>query len=691
MDSPVRYFNRELSLLEFHDRVLVQALDEQVPLLERLRFLCISSTNLDEFFEVRVGALKQKMEANLAVAGADGLSPQHTMEKISERAHTLVAKQYQVLNKILIPLLEQQQIRIVKRSHWTPAQRSWLRQYFEHEVLPVLSPIGLDPAHPFPRILNKSLNFLVELSGKDAFGRNSGLAVVQCPRMLPEMIRLPMVETASKENDFVFMSSIIHAFMDEIFYGMSVKSCYQFRVTRNSDLLVDEEETQDLRRTIEGELIFRQYGDEVRLEVADNCPEDQLNFLTKQFEVTELDVYRVNGPVNLNRLGNLIDRSNRSDLLFQPFTPRIPRQAKRFDHLLDAIQQQDILLHHPFDSFKLVVDFIRQAAKDPDVVAIKQTLYRTGANSAIVEALVMAARAGKEVTVVIELLARFDEEANVAMAAKLQEVGIHVVYGVVGYKTHAKMVLVVRRERNKLRHYVHLGTGNYHARTATIYTDYGLLTCNKEIGEDVYRLFLQLTSLGKVSKLERLYQSPFTLHRGMMQLIDREIALVKSGKQGLIVAKMNSLNEQQLCDKLYEASQAGVQIELIIRGVCQLRPGVPGLSENIRVRSIVGRFLEHTRVFYFANMGEPDLYCASADWMERNMFQRFETCFPVLLRKHRDRIIADLQLYLADNTQSWLLQCDGSYLRHSPGESDAVNAQMTLLAGRPGKDESKSN
>ena len=681
MESAVRYFNRELSLLEFHDRVLVQALDEQVPLLERLRFLCISSTNLDEFFEVRVGALKQKMEANLAVAGPDGLSPQQTMERISERAHQLVAKQYEVFNKVLLPLLEQQQIRIVKRSQWTGAQKSWLKHYFENEVLPVLSPIGLDPAHPFPRILNKSLNFLVELSGKDAFGRNSGMAVVQCPRMLPEMVRLPMQETGSKTNDFVFMSSIIHAFMDEIFYGMSVKSCYQFRVTRNSDLLVDEEETQDLRRTIEGELVFRQYGDEVRLEVADNIPAPQLQFLTRQFEVTELDVYPVNGPVNLNRLVNLIHLSQRPDLLYQPFTPKMPKQAKKYEHLLDAIQQQDILLHHPFDSFKVVVDFIREAAKDPDVVAIKQTLYRTGSNSAIVDALVLAARAGKEVTVVIELLARFDEEANVAMAAKLQEVGIHVVYGVVGYKTHAKMVLVVRRERNKLRHYVHLGTGNYHARTATIYTDYGLLTCNKQIGEDVYRLFLQLTSLGKVSKLDQLFQSPFTLHRGMMQLIDREIEHAKAGKPALIIAKMNSLYEQQLCDKLYEASQAGVRVELIIRGVCQLIPGIKGMSENIQVRSIVGRFLEHTRVFYFANNGEPSLYCASADWMERNMFQRFETCFPILARKHRERILAELQLYLADNCQAWVLQADGSYIRTSPHDQPVINAQQLLLDG----------
>lgn len=682
MEINDRYINRELSLLEFHDRVLVQALDEQIPLLERLRFLCISSSNLDEFFEVRVGSLKQRYEANAPASGPDEVSPQLTLERISGRAHELVDRQYAVLNQVLLPMLEQQNIRLVKRSQWTSHQRGWLRQYFEQEVLPVLSPIGLDPAHPFPRILNKSLNFLVELSGKDAFGRNSGRAVVQCPRLLPEVVRLPGEETHSGPNDFVFMSSIIHAFVDQMFFGMSVKSCYQFRVTRNSDLYVDEEETGDLRRAIEGELIYRQYGDEVRLEIAENCPEEHTNFLTKQFEVTEPDVYRVDGPVNLNRLINLIDLSNRPDLLFPPFAPRIPKQLKRHYNIFESIQRQDVLLHHPFHSFKVVVEFIREAAKDPDVVAIKQTLYRTGSNSIIVDALVQAAKAGKEVTVVIELLARFDEEANVAMAARLQEVGIHVVYGVVGYKTHAKMVLVARREKNKLRHYVHLGTGNYHAKTSMIYTDYGLLTCNKQIGEDVYRVFLQLTSLGKVSKLERLYQSPFTLHRGMMSLIEREMEHARQGQPARIIAKMNSLYEQQLCDKLYEASQLGVQIDLIVRGVCQLRPGVPGLSDNIRVRSVVGRFLEHTRVYYFHNLGEADLICASADWMERNMFHRVEIGFPILTRKHKDRILAELELYLADNTQAWEMDSNGKYQQHAPGKDPVISAQTFLLEGR---------
>lgn len=676
--GPEHFLNRELSLLEFHKRVMMQATDSSIPLLERLRFLCISSTNLDEFFEVRVGGLKERFEAGSNVPDVDGLSPERQLERISEQAHALVDTQYDILNDTLLPLLAEENIHIVKRTDWTKDHIGWLKEYFHREVLPLLSPIGLDPAHPFPRILNKSLNFMVFLQGKDAFGRNSGRAIVQCPRSLPNVVRLE-VEDPKLDNQFVFMSSIIHHFMDEIFFGMTVKGSYQFRVTRNSDLFVDKEETDDLRRAIEGELVYRQYGDEVRLEVAENSPSEMVDFLIKQFEISEQDLYRVNGPVNLNRLSDLIDRVGRPDLIYPAFEANYPKPLRRKSNTFEAIAKADILLQHPFDSFLPVVELIRQAAKDPNVVTIKQTLYRTGAKSLIVDALVAAARAGKEVTVVIELLARFDEEANVALATRLQEYGIHVVYGVFGYKTHAKMLMIARKEKNRLRHYVHLGTGNYHPKTANIYTDYGLLTANRQIGDDVNRIFLQLTSLGRVSKLDKVLQAPFTLHKTLMRYIEREITHAKEGKEARIIAKMNSLSEEKLVHKLYEASQAGVKIDLIVRGICQVRPGIPGVSDNIRVRSIVGRFLEHTRAFCFHNAGEPDVVLASADWMTRNMFHRVETGFPLLSKKIRDKVIADLQLYLADNKQAWELNSEGSYQRVESGESDSVSAQMELL------------
>ncbi|MEJ2064210.1 MAG: polyphosphate kinase 1 [Reinekea sp.] len=432
-------------------------------------------------------------------------------------------------------------------------------------------------------------------------------------------------------------------------------------------------------------MVYRQYGDEVRLEVAENSPPEMIEFLLKQFEIRDLDMYRVNGPVNLNRLATLINDVHRSDLVYSPFESNYPRVLYRKGNTFAAISKGDILLHHPFDSFLPVVELIRQAAKDPNVVTIKQTLYRTGAKSIIVDALVAAARAGKEVTVVIELLARFDEEANVALATRLQEYGIHVVYGVFGYKTHAKMLMVARKEKNRLRHYVHLGTGNYHPTTANIYTDYGLMTANKQIGDDVNRIFLQLTSLGRVSKLDRVLQAPFTLHKSMMNYIDREIGYAKVGKPARIIAKMNSLSEDALMNKLYEASQAGVEIDLIVRGVCQVRPGIVGVSDNIRVRSIVGRFLEHTRVFYFHNNGDPDVILASADWMTRNMFHRVETGFPLLIKKIRDKVIADLELYLADNQQAWEMKPDGSYERVVVQKGqEPCSAQMRLLGDATG-------
>ncbi len=676
---PAIYLNRELSLLEFNARVLAQSVDAQNPLLERLKFLCITSTNLDEFFEIRVAGLMQKAEMRSTQAGPDNMSPQETLRAISARAHALVEEQYRILNEELIPRLAEEGIRFIRRGQWSKRQDAWLRRFFRESLLPVISPLGLDSAHPFPRILNKSLNFIVSLKGKDAFGRTGGMAVVQAPRALPRVIQLPPEETGAGPHDFVFLSSVIHAYVDELFPGMNVTGCYQFRVTRNSDLYVDPEEVDDLLRAVEGELPQRRYGEAVRLEVADNCPDEMVDFLLKTFGLERDALYQVNGPVNLNRLMQVYDLVDRPDLKFPAFTPAIP-DVLRGQAVRDAVAKRDLLLHHPFESFVPVVDFLRQAANDPSVLAIKQTLYRTGPQSAIVDALVAAARAGKEVTVVVELRARFDEEANIALANRLQEAGAHVVYGIVGYKTHAKMALVVRREGKRLRHYVHLGTGNYHARTARLYTDYGLLTADPAIGEDVHRIFLQLTSLGKVSHLNKLLQSPFTLHKGLIQRIEREQAHHEAGKPARIIAKINALTEPQIIQALYRASQAGVPIDLIVRGMCALRPGVEGVSETIQVRSIVGRFLEHTRVYYFENGGSPEVFCASADWMERNLFHRVETAFPIEDKRLKQRVIDDLHAYLKDNTQAWVLQSDGSYRRLTPAEGETpFSAQRSLL------------
>ena len=679
LKQPELYLNRELSLLEFNRRVLEQAKDDRVPLLERLRFLCISSLNLDEFFEIRVAGLKQKAKLGATETGPDNMSASEVLKAINGRAHELVADQYRTLNDQLLPALEAKGIRFIRRGEWNRAQEAWLCKYFKESLQPVLSPLGLDPAHPFPRILNKSLNFMVSLAGKDAFGRNSGLAMISAPRSLPRVIQLPQGETGSGPQDFVFLSSVIHAHADDLFHGMTMEGFYQFRVTRNSDLFVDEEEIDDLLRAVEGELLTRHYGDSVRLEVAHNCPQDVIDYLREQFNVEEGDVYQVAGPVNLNRLQGIYDLSDRPDLKYTAFTPALPKQLLS-NNLFRVIAKGDILLHHPFESFLPVIDFVRQAADDPHVLAIKQTLYRSGPESAIVEALVKAAHAGKEVTVVIELRARFDEAANVALATRLQRAGVHVTYGVVGYKTHAKMILVVRREGKRLRHYVHLATGNYHLRTARLYTDYGLLTCRKYIGEDVHRVFNQLTSLGKVPKLNRLLHSPFTLHKGLMQKIAAETEHAEAGRPARIIIKVNALIEPQLIQALYRASQVGVEIDLIVRGMCSLRPGVRGISDRIRVRSIVGRFLEHTRVFYFLNGGDELVYASSADWMERNMFRRVEVCFPLENPTLRDRVIRNLRWYLKDNTHAWLLASDGSYQLAKPTRGAALfSVQDALL------------
>lgn len=680
LSSPALYINRELSLLAFNKRVLEQAGDATTPLLERLRFLCISCSNLDEFFEVRVAGLIQQESFGSAQTGPDGLTSSEVLARISVTAHDLVADQYRMLNEELLPELALAGIRFLRRDEWSASQAAWIKGYFDDEIVPIVSPIRLDPAHPFPRVLNKGLHFIVMLRGEDAFGQAGGMAVVQAPRPLPRLIKLPQ-ELSDAPNDFVFLSSVIHAHVDELFPGMEIIGCYQFRVTRNSDLFVDTEEVDDLLRALEGELPGRRYGDEVRLEVADNCPDDMINYLVKRFGLIERDIYRVNGPVNLHRLIAVPDLVDRNDLKYPSFTPSLPRMLPAGRDIFEAISDGDILLHHPFQSFAPVADMLRQAAADPQVLAIKQTLYRTGSQSVMVDALVAAARAGKEVTVVVELRARFDEEANISLASLLQEAGAHVVYGVVGYKTHAKMLLVVRREAGKLRRYVHLGTGNYHARTARQYTDFGLLTADAQIGQDVHRIFMQLTSLGTAFKLKRLLESPFTLHKALLEMIDREADNALAGKPARIMAKMNALIEPEVIQALYRASQAGVSIDLVVRGICALRPALPGVSDNIRVRSLVGRFLEHTRVCYFENDGNPQVFCASADWMNRNLFQRVETCFPILDEALRARAVEEgLSVYLLDNTQSWAMRPDGTYHKLAPGKDEApLSAQAWLL------------
>jgi len=658
--------------------VLAQAEDAEVPLLERLRFLCIVSNNLDEFFEIRVAGLKAQIELGADVTGPDGASPAQVFREVSLRAHELVARQYQLWNEELLPQLAREGIRFLRRHHWSDVQKAWIKAFFLKEIMPVMTPIGLDPAHPFPRILNKSLNFAVQLSGKDAFGRNSGFALVQAPRVLPRVIMLPR-DIAGTNHGFVFLSSIIHAHVDELFAGMEVQGCYQFRVTRNSDLFVDEEEVKNLRLALQGELPQRHFGDAVRLEVADLCSPVISEFLLQQFNLTADDLYQVAGPVNLVRLMQVPDWVDRPDLKFPPFTPGIPSALAKEPDIFAAIRKGDILLHHPFQSFKPVIGFIQQAAIDPNVVAIKQTVYRTGANSELMQALLEAARNGKEVTVVVELMARFDEEANINWAAKLEEVGAHVIYGVVGHKTHAKMSMVLRREEDGLRRYVHLGTGNYHARTAMSYTDFGLFTCFEEIGADVNEVFMQLTGLGKAGKLKHLWQSPFTLHSQILAAIRQEAEHARAGRQAGIIAKMNALLEPEIISALYEASMAGVQVDLIIRGVCALRPGIPGLSDNIRVRSIIGRFLEHHRVFYFKST--ESVLLSSADWMDRNFFRRVEVCFPVLDDKLKKRVIDEsLKTYLADIGEAWEMNGDGRYERKKSAHGKRAAAQAALLA-----------
>ena len=679
--SPELYLNRELGQLEFNRRVLALAEDRSIPAFERLRFLCIVDSNIDEFFEIRIAGLKEEIAAK-ASPGPDGIALREVFRLVSQQVHELVARQYQVLNENVLPLLAAEGICFLRRNKWTATLKEWVKDYFFSELLPVLTPIGLDPAHPFPRLLNKSLNFVIELEGKDAFGRKSSIAIVQAPRVLPRVIVLPR-RVAGCEHGFVFLSSILDAHVAELFPGMTVLGSYQFQLTRNSDLYIDEEELRELkslRKALQGELSQRQFGDSVRLEVVDSCPPRMANALLQQFGLTQEDFYQVNGPVNLVRLSQILEQVDRPDLKFPVFVPGMPRELRRFPSIFDCIRKGDILLHHPYQSFMPVLNFMEQAAHDPQVVAIKQTVYRTGAQSEMMELLITAARNGKAVTVVLELMARFDEEANINWAQRLEDVGAHVIYGVVGHKTHAKMALVVRRENNRLRRYVHLATGNYHSRTAMLYTDFGLFTCNEQLCSEVSEVFTQLTGLGKAMKLKHLWQSPFTLHQRSIKAIQNEARIAASGGKARIVAKMNALLEPEIIAELYQASQAGVRIDLIVRGVCALRPGISGVSDNIRVRSVLGRFLEHSRVFYFYNGGAEDVYLSSADWMDRNFFRRIEVCFPVLEPRLKKRVIREgLRPFFAREIDAWEMDSSGKYKFHKGRRGKAGHVQTLLL------------
>ena len=674
------YLNRELSQLAFNRRVLAQAENPKVPLLERLRYLCIVSSNLDEFFEVRIASVLAQDHLDGGSGGTPALNA--ALERTSIECHQIIEKQYSVLNDEVLPQLSKQGIHLLRHQDRNEEQRAWVKSYFDAEVRPLLTPIGLDPAHPFPQVVNKSLNFIVELSGKDAFGRGTAIAIVKAPRVLPRVIQLPP-ELSKNGVSFCLLSSVIHAHIADMFTGRELLAYSQFRVTRNSDLWVDEEEVKNLRQALQSELQSRQFGLAVRLEVAKNCPSNLSKFLLEQFSIDKNRLYAVDGPVNMVRLSQLLEDAGHPDLRFPSFTPHLPARLAGAD-LFALLKKQDILLHHPFQSFQPVVDFIRSAAYDPDVVAIKQTIYRTGMNSDLMESLIVAAQRGKEVTVIVELMARFDEEANINWAEKLERVGAQVVYGVVGLKTHAKMAFVIRREGGaggKLNYYSHLGTGNYHPTTTKLYTDFGLLTAHPELCNEVNEIFIHLTSLTKPKKLNHLWLAPFSMQKHFIAAIRNEAKIAREGRPGVIIAKMNALLDESVIRALYAASNDGVKIDLFVRGACALRPGVPGLSENIRVRSIVGRFLEHSRIFYFRNDLAHDVYLASADWMNRNLFRRIEVAFPILDKAMKKRVITEgLHPYLKDNTNSWELDSDGHYHARKPrARQEPFSAQQHLM------------
>ena len=679
LNNPAYFENRELSSFKFNLRVLSEARNTKHPLLERLMFLLIFSSNLDEFFETRVSGLRKQLDFGRQRPGPDGQYPEQVLKTIHLQVKDALTQQYRILNEDLLPNLAKENIHFLPRHDWNDELKKWTRDYFDEEIQPVVSPLGLDPAHPFPRLVNKSLNFILSLDGKDAFGRQSGLAIVPAPRSLPRLIKVP-AEIAPEGDNFIFLSSIIHAYVDELFPGMSVVECHQFRVTRNSDLEMTNVEVEDYAMALQGQLHRRRFGAATKLEVSIDCPEELTDFLLERFNLSNDELFQLNGPVNLRRLMTLYEMIDRADLRFPQFSPGTPKLLEEDAYIFAAVDKEDQLLQHPFQSFVPIIDWLRQAAKDPTVLSIKQTLYRTNESSELVEALAEAARNGKEVTVVIELRARFDEEENIHFASILQEAGAVVVYGVMGYKTHAKMLLIVRRIGNTLKRYAHLGTGNYHRKNSLMYTDYSLLTADEVLCADVHKVFQQITGMGKKIHPNLLIHAPFNLRKSLLKMISSETAAATAGKKARIVAKMNSVTDPAIIKALYKASIAGVKIDLVVRGICCLRPGIAGVSENIRVVSIIGRFLEHSRVYFFQNSA-PQVYCSSADWMERNLDNRIEVCFPILKKKHIIRIKSELEMYLNDRGQSWELGADGEYrpLANVETEEALEDVQKLLL------------
>jgi len=679
LEHPSLYINRELGLLEFNRRVLSMASDPQVPLLERLRYLCICSNNLDEFFEIRVAGLQKKRLSDGISINPDQLGAAEQLQQISAVAHQLVKQQYKILNRELLPALADQQIVFPPAADWSKKMRSWASRFFDSELFPVLSPMGLDPSHPFPQLTNKSLNFMVTLRGRDAFGREASRAVVRAPRSLPRIIPVP-IEISGGQSQFVLLSTMIQRNLGRLFPGLETRGIYQFRVTRNSDLYLADDDVADLRLALRDELNLRDYGNSVRLEVGEDCPASVSQFLLDQFKLDEQDLYVCNGPVNLGRLQSLPGMLDRPDLNFDPFTPGTRKTVPGGSKLFSTLKKRDLLLHYPYESSHTVESFLKAAARDPKVLAIKQTLYRTGEESSYVDALIEAAHNGKDVTVVIELRARFDEEANIKLAARLQRAGVQVVFGVVGFKSHAKIMLIIRREKGKMMRYAHIGTGNYHQGNASLYTDLNLLTHSKPITGDIQKIFNQLSGLGKVANVKKALHAPFNMHNKVIKLINKQATRAEQGKPALIRARMNSLNEPQIIRALYEASIAGVEIRLLVRGICALRPGVPGVSENIRVVSVIGRFLEHSRVYAFGSEGDEEVYLSSADWMPRNMFHRVEVAVPVLDAKIRSRVLREtIDDYFRDNGFAWELQADGSYHRIKAAEGEKPFSTQAAL------------
>src|SRR5438876_10503909 len=673
--DPQNFINRELSWLEFNRRVLEEAQDVTQPLIERVKFLTIFSSNLDEFFEIRVAGIKQQIESETSDVGPDGLSPTETFNNIQRLVRELVAAQYSLWNEELLPLLAKNGIRIPKMTELSTKRAAWAHKYFQEEVFPMLTPLAVDASHPFPQLLNKSHNLLIR--AKTQRGGEQLHAIVQVPRVLPRLIAMPRGKGDDEPWVYIYLASLIKQHIGELFPGLILDGVHACRVTRNSDLYCDEEEAENLLRTIEQELRRSSRGNAVRLEVEADCPKDFLELLLRFFSLSEPDAYKLDGPLSMTHLAPLVANDAFAKLKDRPFQPaRDPALPPHAD-FFEVLRRQDVLLHHPYDSFDQIVEWIEAAAKDPQVLAIKITLYRTSGDSAIVEALIDAANAGKQVTAIVELRARFDEATNIQWARRLEEAGAHVIYGVVGLKTHCKAMLIVRRDADRLRHYVHLGTGNYHSRTARIYTDFSLLTSEPQLSEEVATVFNTLTGLAGYPGLKKMMVAPFDMHSRLIKLIERERDNAQAGKPARIVAKLNALVDQEIIEKLYEASCAEVTINLIVRGICCLRPKIPDLSENIRVISIVGRFLEHSRIFHFENAGQPRVFLSSADWMPRNFYRRIELAFPVENPTLRDQIINEvLPSFLNDRVKARELQPNGSYRRLKPeGSEPSAQAQ----------------